>query len=308
MHFVRAAPTPPLCSLHSLLYNFVFESVPSVFDPCLALLDSGFDILNSYFHVASRSHSFFQTPTTAPYHTFCLCQINARKPPCPCLQSCDALSTNHLHRDRLPAMSFNPESRLDQLWKEYSIVFQDFDDLTLARWLAQTLGQLDGRVWRLSHPLMGAYRLAAQLAHQRQVWLKRLATPPAAYAEAPCCRAPMLPLLTRDVKDSGLVCQHCNETMVPFEEIPDALRAEVENWAAKYAPVHAVAHWDDRQRKGSGNYDHAYEEAAEEAERLLGVAGKDIAPKFLEFYPAAVWEDQDECLSIQPEDIELEPK
>jgi len=205
-------------------------------------------------------------------------------------------------------MSFNPESRLDQLWKEYSMVFQDFDDLTLARWLAQTLGQLEGRVWRLSHPLMGAYRLAAQLAHQRQVWLKRLATPPAAYAEAPCCRAPMLPLLTRDVKDSGLVCQHCNETMVPFDEIPDALRSDVEAWAARYAPVHAVAHWDDRQRKSSGNYDHAFEEAAAEAERLLGVAGKDIAPKFLEFYPAAVWEDQDECLSIQPEDIELELK
>src|SRR5260370_25130054 len=98
-------------------------------------------------------------------------------------------------------MSFNPESRLDQLWKEYSMVFQDFDDLTLARWMAQTLGQLEGRTWRLSHPLMGAYRLAAQLAPQRQGWVKRLATPPAAYAEAPGCRAPMLPFLTLDVKD-----------------------------------------------------------------------------------------------------------
>jgi len=42
-------------------------------------------------------------------------------------------------------MAFNPDSRLDQLWKEYSLVFHDFDDLTLARWLAQTLGQLEGR-------------------------------------------------------------------------------------------------------------------------------------------------------------------
>ena len=75
-------------------------------------------------------------------------------------------------------MAFNPDSRLDQLWKEYSLVFQDFDDLTLARWLAQTLGQIEGRVWRASHPLLGAYRLAAQLAHERQVWLKRLAMPP----------------------------------------------------------------------------------------------------------------------------------
>ena len=125
-------------------------------------------------------------------------------------------------------MAFNPDSRLDQLWKEYSLVFKDFDDLTLARWLAQTLGQIEGRVWRVSHPLLGAYRLAAQLAHQRQVWLKRLATPPAAYAESPCCRAPMLPLLTRDVRESGLICQHCAETLVPFDEIPEPLRTELE--------------------------------------------------------------------------------
>src|SRR5271166_651008 len=154
-------------------------------------------------------------------------------------------------------MAFNPDSRLDQLWKEYSLVFRDWDDLTLARWLAQTLGQLEGRAWRLSHPLVGAYRLGAQLAHQRQVWLKRLATPPAAYAESPCCRAPMLPLLSRDVRESGLICQHCNETLASFEEIPDPLRSELAAWAAQYEPVHAVAHWDDRQRKSTGNYDQA---------------------------------------------------
>jgi hypothetical protein len=202
-------------------------------------------------------------------------------------------------------MADNPESRLDQLWKEYGLAFKDFDDMTLARWLAQTLGQLEGRVWRLSHPLMGAYRLAAQLAHERQVWLKRLATPPQSYPEAPCCRAPMLPLLTRDVRESGLICQHCNETLAPFEEIPEGLRGGLEDWANKYAPVHAVAHWDDRQRKAGGDYDHAYENAAEDAERLLAAAGRELMPKFLDFYPAAVWEDQDECLSVQPEDIEL---
>ena len=202
-------------------------------------------------------------------------------------------------------MAFNPDSRLDQLWKEYSRVFQDFDDLSLARWLAQTLGQLEGRAWRLSHPLLGAYRLAAQLAHDRQVWLKRLATPPAAYAESPCCRAPMLPLVSRDVRESGLICQHCNETLVPFEEIPEALRTELEAWAAEYAPVHAVAHWDDRQRKSSGNYDQAYENAADQAEELLIRVGREIMPKFLDHYPAAVWEDQDECLAVQPEDIEM---
>ncbi|EEF59933.1 hypothetical protein [Pedosphaera parvula] len=202
-------------------------------------------------------------------------------------------------------MALNTDSRLDRLWKEYSLAFQDFDDLTLARWLAQTLGQLEGRVWRLSHPLLGAYRLAAQLGHRRQVWLKRLATAPAAYMEAPCCRAPLLPLLTRDVRESGLICQHCTETAVSFEEIPTTLRAELDAWAARYAPIHAVAHWDNQQRKSAANYDLAYENAVEQAEQMLVTLSTKIMPKLLDHYPAAVWEDQDECLSVQPEDLEL---
>jgi hypothetical protein len=192
---------------------------------------------------------------------------------------------------------------LELLWAEYSGVFRDFDDLTLARWMAQTLGQLQGRVWRFSHPLLGAYRLAAQVAHDRQVWLKRLATPPSAYPEAPCCRAPLLPLFTRDVVESGLLCQHCGETALPLDELPSELQVLVRTWAEEYAPVHAVAHWEDRQRKAAGDYDRAFERAASQAERLLAAAGRDILPKFLDQYPAVVWEDQDECLEVRPEDL-----
>jgi len=202
-------------------------------------------------------------------------------------------------------MPTESESPLDQLWKEYSAVFREFDDLTLARWLAQTLGQIEGKAWRLSHPLLGAYRLAAQIGHERQVWFKRLATPPAAYLESACCRAPMLPLLTRDVRDTGLICQHCSDTLVAFDEIPEAIRGELDQWALQYAPVHAVAHWDDRQRKSAGNYDRAYEQAAKESEALLIRAGSQLAPKLLEFYPAIIWEDQDECLEVRPEDVLL---
>ena len=202
-------------------------------------------------------------------------------------------------------MSTYSDSPLDRLWKEYAAAFRDFDDLTLARWLAQTLGQLSGRVWRLSHPLLGAYRLAAQLAHERQIWLKRLATPPAAYPESPCCRAPLLPLFTRDVLDAGLICQHCGDTCVPFDEIPTELQQEVRAWAQRYSPLHAVAHWDDAQRKRSGNYEGKLDDAADDIEELLAVAGNRIVPKFLEHYPAVVWEDQDECLEVRPEDIEL---
>ena len=202
-------------------------------------------------------------------------------------------------------MTTNADSPLDLLWKEYSSVFRDFDDMTLARWLAQTLGQLEGRAWRLSHPLLGAYRLASQLAHERQIWLKRLANPPPNYCESHCCRAPMLPLLTRDVHDAGLICQHCSDTLVAFEEIPVELQGGLQSWASQYSPVHGVAHWDDRQRKSAGNYDRAYEKAAAEAERLLARAGSELAPKLLEFYPAVVWEDQDECLEVRPEDVTI---
>jgi hypothetical protein len=202
-------------------------------------------------------------------------------------------------------MANDPDAPLDLLWKEYSQVFRNFDDVTLARWLSQTLSQLEGHAWRLSHPLLGAYRLGAQSAHDRQVWLKRLVTPPSAYPESPCCRAPLLPLLTRDVQESGLICQHCSETLVPFEEIPAELRSDLDRWGTKYAPVHAVAHWEDRQRKSAGNYDRAFEQAAKEAERLLAFAARQLLPKLLEHYPAVTWEDQDECLDVQPEDIQL---
>lgn len=205
----------------------------------------------------------------------------------------------------LRAMAFDSDSALDLLWKGYGRAFQDFDDLTLARWLAQTLGQLEGKAWRLSHPLVGAYRLGAQLGHERQIWHKRLATPPAAYRESPCCRAPLLPLLTRDVRDSGLICQHCNESLVPFDEIPEANRLELEFWAGQYEPIHAVAHWDDRQRKSVGNYDRAYENAAQQAEQMLFQAGKVLAPRLLDHYPAVIWEDQDECLEVRPEDVRV---
>ncbi|MCB1128195.1 MAG: hypothetical protein KDM81_17000, partial [Verrucomicrobiae bacterium] len=133
------------------------------------------------------------------------------------------------------------DSPVERLWEEYGRVFEDFDDLTLARWMAQTLGQLEGRLWRMSHPLVGAYRLAAQTGHHRQVWLKRLANLPMAYQEAPCCRSPLLPLFTRDILESGLLCQHCGATAVPFDELPNNLQTVFRKWAEDYASHHEVA-------------------------------------------------------------------
>jgi hypothetical protein len=200
-------------------------------------------------------------------------------------------------------MASNEESPLDQLWTEYGQAFKDFDDLTLARWMAQTLGQLVGRTWRLSHPLVGAYRLAAQLGHDRQIWLKRLVATPSAYGLASCCRAPLLPLLTRDVLESGLICQHCSGSAVPFEDLPGDLQPRLKRWAEEYAPIHAVAHRDEKTAGSSPTADQVFEEAARQAERLLAVAGKELAVELLEHYPAVIWEDQDECLEVRPEDI-----
>lgn len=111
--------------------------------------------------------------------------------------------------------------------------------------------------------------------------------------------------MTRDVLDSGLVCQHCTGTAVSFEDIPAPLQTEIKKWAEQYAPVHAVAHWEDRQRKTVSDYERTCENAAKKAEKILAIAGSELAPKFLEFYPTIVWEDQDECLDVRPEDIEL---
>jgi hypothetical protein len=197
------------------------------------------------------------------------------------------------------------ETRLDRLWHEYSQVFREFDDLSLGRWMAQTLGQIRGRCWRLSHPLLGAYRLAAQAGHDRQVWLKHLVQTPAEYPEAACCRAPLVPLVTRDVIESGLICQHCSGTAIAFEDLPADIQPELRAWSVDYQPVHAVAHWDDGQRRRVSNYDQSLDEAAKEAERLLGALGQNIAPRLLEHYPVVLWEDQDECLEVRPEDIPM---
>jgi hypothetical protein len=197
------------------------------------------------------------------------------------------------------------DSPLERLWKEYGGEFSKLDDLSLARWMAQTLGQLQGSAWRLSHPLMGLYRLLGQLGHERGIWLKRLANAPGAYSEAPCCRAPLLPLFTRDILESGLICQHCSETAVPFDELPGELQVAIRPWAEAYTTVHEVAHWDDAQRGRCPAYDEEFERAAKQAETLLVQARTKLIPQLLDQFPAIVWEDHDECLEVRPEDLEI---
>lgn len=200
-------------------------------------------------------------------------------------------------------MSDSTTNPIDELWAEYGKALQGFDDLSLARWMAQTLGQLEGRVWRFSHPLMGVYRLAAQIANDRQIWFQRLVTIPRSYLQAECCRAPLLPFLTRDVADAGMVCLHCNGTALELSALPRAIRSRLKAWADKYDEIHEVAHWDDARKATVPNYQEVFESAAQQAELLLILAGTELSPALLDDYPAVVWEDQDECLDVRPEDI-----
>ena len=204
----------------------------------------------------------------------------------------------------LPAVSDSAENPIDDLWQEYGRAIGDFDDLSLARWMAQTLGQLEGRVWRFSHPLMGVYRLAAQIAHDRQIWFQRLVSIPRSYLQAECCRAPLLPFLTRDVAETGLVCLHCNSSAVSLEDLPVPIRRRLKKWASEYETIHDVAHWEEDRKARMKDYQKSFEGAAQSAEMLLIQAGRELAPSLLEDYPAVVWEDQDECLDVRPEDIQ----
>lgn len=202
-------------------------------------------------------------------------------------------------------MAHSGEDALEDLLAEYGRLFRDFDDLTLARWMSQTLGQFQGRELRLSHPLVAAYRLAATAGNDRMVWHKRLVSLPLTYPVSECCGAPLLPLLSRDVLESGLVCLHCNEPAMAFDDLPAELQPMLRGWAEEYAPVHAVAHWDETRQKREGDFDQAFEEAASKAEALLAFAGNQLVPRLLEGFPAVIWEDQDECLEVRPEDVKL---
>ena len=149
-------------------------------------------------------------------------------------------------------MAREENSKHDQLWMGYSQVFLEMDDLSLARWMAQTLGQLSGHAWRLSHPLLQTYELAAHTAHDRQIWLKGMAIIPAEYSAAECCRAPLLPVLSRDVFDVGLVCKHCGETCVKLDDLPGEMMQVFDTWSTCYDKAHSVAHWEDDGRLPTG--------------------------------------------------------
>ena len=192
----------------------------------------------------------------------------------------------------------------ERLFQEYAALFRGFDNLTLARWMAQTLGQLQGHLWRMSHPLVVSYQLAAMVGHERQVWHQRLVDPPFEFSMAECCRAPLVPVVSRGMIEGGLLCLHCGDIAVPFAELENQDQAALlSEWAKNYDEVHSVAHWDETRKESVERIDQALENAAQESERRLGYLGLVLAPPLVEHYPTVMWMDEDECLQVRPEDI-----
>jgi hypothetical protein len=105
------------------------------------------------------------------------------------------------------------------------------------------------------------------------------------------------------VAEDGLICETCGNSAIALAELPDELRDPLQEWAARYARVHQVAHWTEEERARCRDYDKAYQEAAEKAETLLLELSEQILPIALDYLPAIVWEDHDECLDVRPDDI-----
>ena len=199
-----------------------------------------------------------------------------------------------------------PMDPFNLLLDEYAQTFRAWDDERLLRWLVQTLGQLYGEIWRLSHPLVMACRLAGGVAYERQLWLRGHVLWPEDYPRSTCCQAPLTPLFTRDILHSGLLCLHCNQTAVPFEQLPRRIQAEIRQWARAYQEIHAVAHWPEEQRRQVDDYEEVYEQAASEAEEMLRAVRLQILPRLARRFPILIWEDSDECLDVWPEDVLLD--
>lgn len=201
-----------------------------------------------------------------------------------------------------PLLSIENENGFD-LWQEHMRGLRSWDDLSLVRWLSQSLGQFYERSWRVSHSFVVAYRLGVTVAHQRDVWNRRIFSFHQNYQTAPCCNAPTIPLVSFEMMSHGIACSCCGGELISLKELPLSLRKAFMDWGRRYDSIHQVAHWDDERKKESKNYDKDFDEAGDRAIPLLTELGYKLVPKLLELYPAIFWEDGDHCLDLRPEEI-----
>ncbi len=189
------------------------------------------------------------------------------------------------------------------LWQEHTRALKSWDDLSLTRWLNQTLGQLHERCWRASHPFVVAYRLGATVAHQRDLWNRRSFSFNPNYPSAACCGAPAIPFISFEVCTHGIYCSCCGEVLVTIEDLPEKLAHDFRHWSKKYDALHQVAHWSDDERKKHGDHNKALDQACDQASPLLAKLGYQLAPQLLHHHPTVFWDDADNCLDIIPEEI-----
>ena len=162
---------------------------------------------------------------------------------------------------------------LDKLWRVW-LVFRE--STTDPRALA-------GATWASCKAASGGCRTVGATASLRgwdttarsgsNVW------PPAAYPESPCCRAPFR-RCDRDVRETGLICQHCDDLVrwkIPRpanrpRQVGRPIRRRAWRRALGRAPAPVAV------------ITTGYDEAAKQAERLLGQMGA-VGARLLELYP-----------------------
>ena len=205
-------------------------------------------------------------------------------------------------KETSPLLSLEKEGDF-VLWEEHTRALRSWDDLSLVRWLNQTLGQLYERCWRASHPLVIVYRLGATVAHQRDLWNRRTFSFHHHYQRTSCCGAPVIPFISFEVCSHGIYCSCCGEVLNTLDDLPSDLAMNFREWSKEYEVIHQVAHWTDAERKHCGDYDQALDHACEKALPMLARLGYQLAPSLLTLFSTMFWEDADHCLDVIPEDF-----
>lgn len=205
-------------------------------------------------------------------------------------------------KETSPLLSLESKGSFD-LWQEHARALRSWDDLLLARWLNQTLGQLVDRCWRASHPLVVAYRLGATVAHQRDLWNRKPIPMNSQFLSAACCGAPTIPFVSFEICTHGIYCSCCGDILATLEDVSKDLRNSIQHWGKVYETSHHVAHWNEEERRKHGDYDKMLDRACDEAVPLLARLGYELSPRLVGQWPVVIWEDADHCLDIIPEDI-----
>ena len=203
-------------------------------------------------------------------------------------------------------MATNADAPLDLLWKEYSLGFRDFDDLTLATLAGpnarpacrQDLAAFASAARRLP-PGRAVGPRAPDLAQApgcdpaRLLRIALLPRADVAVADARRARGGLdLPALQRDARPvRGNPRRACKAIWRTGPRVtPRSTRSPTGTIASAKPPATTTTPTKPPPRKPNG---------------CSREAGRQLAPRLLEFYPAAVWEDQDECLEVRPEDVRL---